>query len=59
MKKIILLTTCLFSMVTYASAKLDARAVITDCGTVHQIPTNCTDAESAFWLDYYTEQDCH
>ena len=59
MKKIILLTTCLFGMVTYASAKSDVRMIMTDCGTVHQIPSDCTDEEAVRWLDYYTEHDCH
>lgn len=32
--------------------------VITDCGTVHQIPDNATDDQALDLLDYWTETDC-
>lgn len=36
----------------------DGQAVVTDCGTVHQIAANSTDAEAIYWQDYYTKKDC-
>lgn len=37
----------------------DAQYVITDCGTVHEIPADATDDEACDYLEEYTEKYCH
>ena len=37
---------------------IDCQYVITDCGTVHQIPKDATVDEACKKLDEYTEADC-
>lgn len=58
MKKIFLLVCCLAGISMTASATPMPRVVITDCGTVHQIPGGCSDIESAAWQAYWTVIDC-
>lgn len=37
----------------------DAQFIITDCGTVHQIPADSTEEEACRLLDEYTKKDCN
>lgn len=37
----------------------DAQYVITDCGTIHEIPADATQDEACDYLEQYTEEDCH
>lgn len=47
----------LFTSVAYA--KVMPQYVITDCGTVHQIPSDATPDEACDWLDYWSSVDCN
>lgn len=37
----------------------DAQYVITDCGTVHEIPADSTEDEACDYLEKYTKKDCN
>ncbi len=58
MKKFLVATFCLFAVTMASSAKRMPQAIITDCGTVHQIPSGCSDIEAAAWQAYWTVIDC-
>lgn len=34
------------------------QAIITDCGTVYQIPAECSVDQACWFLDHYTKIDC-
>lgn len=34
------------------------QAIITDCGTVYQIPAECSVDQACWFLNHYTEIDC-
>lgn len=67
MKKI--LFSAMLALATFASVyaddtedhggDYDAQYIITDCGTVHEIPANSTDDEACDWLDYWSDKDCN
>lgn len=51
------------ALATYADQNsttegVDAQYIITDCGTVHEIPANSTAEEACDLLDKYSEKDC-
>lgn len=42
---------------TYAAVEI-SQAIITDCGTVHQIPDSATAEEACMLLDSWSKKDC-
>lgn len=42
-----------------ANAEEMPQYIITDCGTIHQIPDNATTDEACDWVDYWSSVDCH
>ncbi len=62
MKKILFsfLFLCAFSLTASAEKEtpIVAQYIITDCGTVHQIATNATNAEILDAIDEYSAEDC-
>lgn len=43
--------------ITYAAVKM-RQAIITDCGTVHQIPDCATTEQACMLLDSWSKHDC-
>jgi hypothetical protein len=41
-----------------AIAKAMPQVIVTECGTQHQIPDQCTDEEAIALLEYWTTIDC-
>lgn len=37
---------------------VDAQSIITDCGTVHQIPKDTPVALACYFVDLYSDLDC-
>ena len=42
---------------SYAAVEI-SQAIITDCGTVHQIPDSATAEEACMLLDSWSKKDC-
>lgn len=42
---------------SYAATEI-AQAIITDCGTVHQIPDSATEEQACLLLDFWSDIDC-
>jgi len=59
MKKFFLLSSFLCTFVLGTFAGNPPCFVVTDCGTVHQVPNCMTDEEAAAYVDYYTALDCN
>lgn len=55
MKKVLLVVALVLGAI---SVKADPQAVITDCGTVHQIPDDATVEEAIKLLNYWASIDC-
>lgn len=62
MKRFLFIFTILLVTSAYASAEdldaQDGQAVVTECGTVHEISGDATLDEAIDALDYYTKKDC-
>lgn len=58
MKKLFLCAAVAF-VAAGAYAAMMPQFIITECGTVHQIPSDSTVDEAVDALDYWTEQDCY
>lgn len=43
---------------TTVLAKATPQYIMTDCGTVHQIPDNSSIDEACEWIDYWSSIDC-
>lgn len=43
---------------TTVLAKATPQYIMTDCGTVHQIPDNASIDEACEWIDYWSSVDC-
>lgn len=56
MKKMILCA--LVTLATAAYAQEMPQFIITDCGTIHQIPDDATVDEACDWLDFWSSIDC-
>lgn len=56
MRKFIMLFVCAMCMT--AIAKAMPQVIVTECGTQHQIPDQCTDEEAIALLEYWTTIDC-
>lgn len=57
MKKFLLCSAvALFASAALASAT--PQYIITDCGTVHQIPDNATPGDACDYIDVYSNIDC-
>lgn len=58
MKKVfILLALCALTSVSYAAVQI-AQFIITECGTIYQIPSDSTEKEACEYLDFVTARDC-
>lgn len=57
--KVLAFVAILFCMATYsiASSRM-AQFVVTDCGTVHQIPDNASTDFAVSMQEYWTSVDC-
>lgn len=40
------------------NTNIDAQAIMTECGTIHQISKNATVEEAIAAIDYWTSVDC-
>lgn len=64
MKNILFMLALMGGLATTASAENKPRPteelqiIMTDCGTTHFIPANCTEKEAWAWLEYWTVMDC-
>lgn len=58
-RKVLTLVAVIFCMATYciASNRM-AQNVVTDCGTVHQIPDNASADFAVMMQEYWTKVDC-
>lgn len=58
MKKVfIFLALYALTSVSYAAVQI-AQFVITECGTMYQIPSDSTEKEACEYLDFVTARDC-
>ena len=58
MKKVfILLVLCVLAPVSYAAVQI-AQFIITECGTMYQIPSDSTEKEACEYPDFLTARDC-
>ncbi len=58
MKKYLLLFALIaLTSLSYAAVEI-SQAIITDCGTVHQIPDCATAEEACMLLDSWSKKDC-
>lgn len=48
----------LMSSFTIAKAADNVQYIVTECGTTHEIPANCTIREAIAWLQFWSEIDC-
>lgn len=55
MKKVLLVVVLVLGAI---SVKADPQVIITDCGTVHQIPDDATVEEAIKELDKWSKKDC-
>ncbi len=64
MKKLFLATACLLcSFAANATPEeqnepIAAEYIMTDCGTVHEIPLTTFAWEIIFWIEVYSDKDC-
>lgn len=58
MKKLILCAMVSLATTMYAQQETFKQCIITDCGTVHEIPADSTPEEAIAWLDFWTSIDC-
>ena len=58
MKKRILSIACVMAFASYATAEEMPQAIITDCGTIHQIPSDSTVDDAIGWIDFWSVIDC-
>ena len=64
MKKLFLATACLLCSFAANAAPeeqcepIAAQYIMTDCGTVYQIPVDATEDDVIDYIDYFSEQDC-
>lgn len=56
-KVFILLVLCVLAPVSYAAVQI-AQFIITECGTMYQIPSDSTEKEACEYLDFLTARDC-
>lgn len=58
MKKLILCAIVSFATTVYAQEVMMPQYVITECGTMHQIPADSTPEAAIAWLDFWTSAAC-
>ena len=63
MKKLLLIAFAgTLALNVYAEGDVDDeevyQGIITECGTIHQIPSNATLEEIEYYINKYTKEDC-